>query len=96
MLIFASKKEILMNENDIQPLRTVYHRKLAETTLGFKRYLYGQINWDVRMLGIKGEKGVGKTTLILQHILIMHICMYIIIFFYDQIRNIILFSEMNK
>lgn len=24
MLIFASKKEILMNENDIQPLRTVY------------------------------------------------------------------------
>lgn len=69
MLIFASKKEILMNENDIQPLRTVYHRKLAETTLGFKRYLYGQINWDVRMLGIKGEKGVGKTTLILQHIL---------------------------
>lgn len=36
MLIFASKKEILMNENDIQPLRTVYHRKLAETTLGFK------------------------------------------------------------
>ena len=58
-----------MNENNIQPLRTVYHRKLAETTLGFKRYLYGQINWDVRMLGIKGEKGVGKTTLILQHIL---------------------------
>lgn len=58
-----------MNENDIQPLRTVYHRKLAETTLDFKRYLYGQINWDVRMLGINGEKGVGKTTLILQHIL---------------------------
>ena len=58
-----------MNENDLQPLRTVYHRKLAETKLDFKRYLYSQINWDVRMLGIKGEKGVGKTTLILQHIL---------------------------
>jgi len=57
-----------MNAQDIQPLITVYHRKLAETTLNFKRYLYTQINWDVRMIGIKGEKGVGKTTLILQHI----------------------------
>ena len=85
-----------MNENDIQPLRTVYHRKLAETTLDFKRYLYGQINWDVRMLGINGEKGVGKTTLILQHILVMHIRMHIIIIFNYQIRNIILFSEMNE
>ena len=36
-----------MNENDLQPLRTVYHRKLAETKLDFKRYLYSQINWDV-------------------------------------------------
>lgn len=53
---------------DIQPLINVYHRKLTETTLTFKRYLYSQINWDVRMIGIRGEKGVGKTTLILQHI----------------------------
>ncbi len=58
-----------MNANELQPLLTVYHRKLAETKLDFKRYLHKQINWDVRMLGIKGEKGVGKTTLILQHIL---------------------------
>ncbi|MCQ2084366.1 MAG: AAA family ATPase [Bacteroidaceae bacterium] len=57
-----------MDANEIRPLVTVYHRKLAETTLEFKRSLYSRINWNVRMLGIKGEKGVGKTTLVLQHI----------------------------
>lgn len=57
-----------METKDILPLVTVYHRKLAETSTTFKRSLYFSINWDVRMLGIKGEKGVGKTTLILQHI----------------------------
>ncbi len=57
-----------MEANEILPLVAVYHRKLAETSLSFKRCLYSSINWDVRMLGIKGEKGVGKTTLILQHI----------------------------
>lgn len=57
-----------MDANEIMPLLTVYHRKLAETTTKFKRSLYNEINWDVRVIGIKGEKGVGKTTLILQHI----------------------------
>ena len=57
-----------MEAKEILPLITVYHRKLAETSLTFKRSLYFSINWDVRMLGIKGEKGVGKTTLVLQHI----------------------------
>ena len=57
-----------METKDILPLITVYHRKLAETSLNFKRSLYYSIDWNVRMLGIKGEKGVGKTTLILQHI----------------------------
>ena len=53
---------------DIQPILTTYHRKLAEVSLTFKRYLYSQIDWDSRIVGIKGERGVGKTTLILQHI----------------------------
>lgn len=57
-----------MDTNEILPLLTIYHRKLAETTTKFKRSLYNEINWDVRVIGIKGEKGVGKTTLILQHI----------------------------
>ena len=57
-----------MDYTDIQPLLNTFHRKLAATDLRFKRYLYGQINWDARLLGIKGARGVGKTTMLLQHI----------------------------
>jgi hypothetical protein len=46
-----------------------YGRLLAETNLRFTRYLYEKINWDNRLIVIKGAKGVGKTTMILQHIL---------------------------
>ncbi len=60
--------KLVMDYNDIEPLVRTYHRKLAATSLQFKRYLYGQINWDVRLIGIKGARGVGKTTLLLQHI----------------------------
>lgn len=41
---------------------------LERTELVFKRYLYEQINWDNRLIIIKGAKGVGKTTMLLQHI----------------------------
>lgn len=57
-----------MEQNIIQPLIDAYRMKLAHTSLRFKRYLYAQINWDVRLIGIKGARGVGKTTLLLQHI----------------------------
>ena len=57
-----------MDYTDIQPLLNAYHRKLAATDLRFKRYLYGRINWNARLIGIKGARGVGKTTMLLQHI----------------------------
>lgn len=34
----------------------------------FRRYLHSQINWKHRMIGIKGPRGAGKTTLMLQHL----------------------------
>lgn len=34
----------------------------------FRRYLHDQINWSHRMIGIKGPRGAGKTTLMLQHL----------------------------
>lgn len=57
-----------MDYTDIQPLLNTFHRKLTATDLRFKRYLHGQINWDARLLGIKGARGVGKTTMLLQRI----------------------------
>lgn len=53
---------------DIRPIVAFYHSKLAKATLDFKRYLYHKINWDARVIGIKGEHGVGKTTMLLQRI----------------------------
>lgn len=58
-----------METADLQPLFDNYHRKIAKIDLRFKRYLYTQINWKSRMIGIKGPRGVGKTTMLLQHIL---------------------------
>ncbi len=34
----------------------------------FNRYLFKDIRWDDRFVGIKGLRGVGKTTLLLQHL----------------------------
>jgi predicted AAA+ superfamily ATPase len=33
----------------------------------FRRFLHTQINWNQRMIAIKGPRGAGKTTLLLQH-----------------------------
>jgi predicted AAA+ superfamily ATPase len=52
-------------------MRTLYQKfetLLQSTTTDFKRYLYDKVSWDSRMIGIIGARGVGKTTMILQHI----------------------------
>lgn len=58
-----------MDTSELQPLFDNYHRKISNIDLRFKRYLYHQINWNSRFIGIKGPRGVGKTTMLLQHIL---------------------------
>lgn len=45
------------------------HRQLLKgVSLSFQRYLSRQIKWDKKLIGIFGTRGVGKTTLVLQHI----------------------------
>lgn len=34
----------------------------------FRRFLHDQINWNLRMIAIRGPRGAGKTTLMLQHL----------------------------
>jgi predicted AAA+ superfamily ATPase len=43
-------------------------RKIQRTDLSFQRYLVNNIDWRDRLIIIKGARGVGKTTLLLQHI----------------------------
>lgn len=59
---------MFMELSEIRPIIDYYHSRLSQTTLSFKRYLYAQINWDARVIGIKGERGVGKSTILLQRI----------------------------
>lgn len=58
-----------MDTVELQSLFNNYHRKIAKIDMRFKRYLFYEINWKARIIGIKGARGVGKTTLLLQHIL---------------------------
>lgn len=41
---------------------------VSQVDTTFTRYVYSEINWENRLLGLIGPRGVGKTTLILQHI----------------------------
>lgn len=49
-------------------LQATFDKLLRETSTKFHRYMYNQINWDIRMIGLVGPRGIGKTTLVLQHI----------------------------
>ena len=49
----------------MQTLYDQYNQLMELTPMNFFREQHDTINWDVRILG---QKGVGKSTLILQHI----------------------------
>ena len=56
---------------EIQTIEGLYltsNRQVARTATTFHRYLYDKIQWNARMIGIKGARGVGKTTMMLQRI----------------------------
>ena len=57
-----------MTYEEIIPFVNHLKTRLSSISLGFKRYLYDRIDWNDRLIGIKGFRGVGKTTLLLQHI----------------------------
>lgn len=44
-----------------------YQKKIQNTSTVFVRSFMDDVNWDARLIGIKGARGVGKTTLLLQY-----------------------------
>lgn len=52
----------------MEELYTTYRLLLDRTPLDFQRFLHGRINWKSRLVAILGARGVGKSTLMLQHI----------------------------
>ena len=52
----------------MEPLKRYHSQVVRQVSDSFYRYLYPKINWNQRMLAIKGPRGGGKTTLMLQRI----------------------------
>jgi predicted AAA+ superfamily ATPase len=52
----------------MERLTDLFLQKLNSTKLEFVRSIMREINWEARLVGIKGARGVGKTTLLLQYI----------------------------
>ena len=52
----------------MEQLFELYYDKLRRTTTGFVRYLHNEINWNSSLIVIVGARGVGKTTMMMQHI----------------------------
>ena len=51
----------------MEQLFDAHKQLLKRTSTEFVRYMYARIKWNGRMLGLVGPRGVGKTTLLLQH-----------------------------
>lgn len=82
----------------LEKLWTKHQKTLNNLSASFESNMHGRILWDERLVGIKGARGVGKTTLILQHIKANHgfskACLYVSL---DDIafpfNNLVQFAE---
>ena len=52
----------------MKALFTTSKMLVGKTDTAFVRYLHDKIQWDARLVAILGARGVGKTTMLLQHI----------------------------
>ena len=57
-----------MTEEDILLAYDVSRARIREVETRFHRYLYSEIDWNVRILALNGPRGVGKTTMFLQYL----------------------------
>jgi len=53
---------------NLQKSFEIQKKLLIRISYNKKRYLYHEINWNLKLIGILGQRGVGKTTLMLQYI----------------------------
>lgn len=61
IIIFA-----LLNVQIMDKLLEQSENILSNTTADFKRYLFESIRWNNRLIGVKGARGTGKSTMLLQ------------------------------
>src|SRR5690606_13156379 len=78
-----------------------FQKQLSDTDAKFVRYKYRQINWQNKLIGLIGPRGVGKTTLVFQYIkqnLPLNQTLYVTAedFYFAQNRLVDLASEFVK
>lgn len=54
----------------MENLITKFRRRLTSVETRFVRGLYGRIEWNARAISIQGARGTGKSTMLLQHVLL--------------------------
>ncbi|MBP9746737.1 MAG: AAA family ATPase, partial [Saprospiraceae bacterium] len=52
----------------MEHLYKIHQNLITNLKTSFRRSYIDIIDWNERLIGIKGSRGVGKTTMILQHI----------------------------
>ena len=52
----------------MEQLQAQHLRLLSNLSAKYERSLAGKINWEARLIAIRGARGVGKTTMLLQYI----------------------------
>ena len=56
----------------MERLFETFVKKVSQTDTSFVRNMMDEIEWNARLIGLKGSRGVGKTTLLLQRIKLFH------------------------
>lgn len=51
----------------MEKLQASFDSMLRAIPTDFHRYMFARINWNNRLMGLVGPRGVGKTTLMLQY-----------------------------
>ena len=59
---------MLIISNIMDKIKLQSQVKVQQVPMEFQRYLLKKINWNERLIAIKGARGAGKTTLLLQHL----------------------------
>ena len=57
-----------MDYETFHEMLALSERRASHVPMALRRSLYGRINWENRLIALKGARGVGKTTLLLQHL----------------------------
>jgi len=49
-------------------MEQIFYKLLQNTSLKYKRYFFDKVNFDEKLIGIIGDRGIGKTTFLLQYL----------------------------